>query len=162
MYKNKKYRFENFWLQSAEANLKFVTQSRRFHLNNNGGYSECNVWLSRREVIDKVLQRQREQKTLPVSPSPGRIAVFSIKVIDFYNEIIEKSAWKYRDKNRHPIYEDDSCRSADIMCSLSRINARARARREKAGINNSYAEIELPDEAVAIALRAALKNRKRN
>lgn len=162
MYKNKRRRFENFWLQSTEANLKFVPQPRQFHLNNNGDYLECNVWLSRRDVIDNVLQRQREQRTLSGRCSPGMFTGFSIYLFDLYHKITKIPAREYRDKKHHSIYEDDLYHSADIMCALTRINARARSWREKAGIKNSYAKIELTDEAVAIALRAAMKNRKRN
>lgn len=160
MYKNKKERFENFWLQSAEANLKFVTPSRGFLLNNNRDYLQHNVWLARREVIDRVLQRWCEQRALITWSPPESFAKFLIELFDYYKKFFKKAVRERGKKKPLSIYGDEQHSSADIMCALKRINARAKARREKAGILNSYAKIELSDEAVEIALRAALKNRK--
>lgn len=160
MYKNKKCRFENFWLQSTEANLKFAACRQTFLLNNNGVYLQHNAWIQRREVIDRVLKRQSEYRALIAISPLKRLVRMACQLYDSYIKLLKNPRCEYDKTQRFNIYDDPQNSSVDIMSSLTRINARVKARREEAGIPASDCKIEQADEAVKIALRAALKLRK--
>lgn len=83
-----------------------------------------------------------------------------IQLVDNIGFILNFRFLNYQKKSYWDIYQEHQRVSSQIITMLARINERTKARHEEAGIVHSEQKMLPEDDAVRIALRAALKLRK--
>lgn len=155
---NKKHvHFKNYWLESTEANLKFFRPQQTFLLNNGRVYSQKQIKPESGEITDKT---GSEERALLMAKWPGLMRMKVIQYIDNIRFILKYRFLKYQRKSYWDIYQEHQQVSSQIITMLDRINERTKARYEEAGITHSEQKTFPEDDAVRIALRAALKLRK--
>jgi len=160
MYNKTKSPFENYWLALAEVNLKFAREVTKLNPDKVKVYAAENAWLGCGKSTDRMLQRRYASSEKLAMPSAHKKEGDSGYLTDFFKKISNSGAEGYRPKNQREIYQEYQQLTESIISTLERINERQRARREESGIKAKIQKSISEDEAVAIALRAALRNRK--
>lgn len=160
MYNKTKSPFENYWLSVTEVNLKFSQKVTKLNPDKIKVYADQNAWLDCGKSADKMLQKcGASSGELALSP-PKAKGVKSNYLADFTGEIEGFRAERDRPKNQHEIYQEYQQLTESIISTLERINERQRLKREEAGIKTNVQKSLSEDEAVTVALRAALRHRK--